>query len=63
VTTFARTALLTLCALALEAREPARAASPGDIDPTFNGGGPVLLDLAQTLPRITDLTGVAVAGQ
>jgi uncharacterized delta-60 repeat protein len=32
----------------------------GEIDPSFHGGAPVLLDLAKTVPRRTGLSGVLV---
>jgi uncharacterized delta-60 repeat protein len=36
------------------------AARPGELDPSFNGGQPVLLDLARTVPRSTSFTAVAI---
>jgi len=38
----------------------ARALGPGDLDPTFNGGTPVLIDAAQGSRPVTGVGGVAV---
>ena len=35
----------------------------GAVDPTFNGGGPVFLDAARTVPRSTYLNGLLIDGQ
>jgi len=56
-----RLAVLAVAATALAA-SAARAANPGDLDPTFNGGSPVLLDLAQSAPRRTGLAAAADDG-
>lgn len=34
----------------------------GEVDPSFHGGAPVLVDLAKTVPRRTGLSGVLVDG-
>jgi uncharacterized delta-60 repeat protein len=41
----------------------ASALLPGDLDPSFNGGQPVLLDAAVTVPRATALVGLVVDGE
>jgi hypothetical protein len=57
-----RLAIALAAALALPA-EPTRAELPGDPDPSFNRGQPVLLDLARGTPRRTWLNGAAVDAQ
>jgi len=57
-----RLAIALAAALAFPA-EPTRAELPGDPDPSFNGGQPVLLDLARGTPRRTWLNGAAVDAQ
>jgi uncharacterized delta-60 repeat protein len=62
--------ILTQVALALALAAAAHAALPGELDPTFNGGQPVFLNPALTVPRFTqvhgaaydDLGGLVVAG-
>ncbi|HXJ36131.1 MAG TPA: hypothetical protein VMS22_19030 [Candidatus Eisenbacteria bacterium] len=39
------------------------AAPPGAFDPSFNGGNPVLLDVAKTVPRSSGLTSVVFDAQ
>lgn len=41
----------------------ARAELPGQPDPTFNGGQPLLVDAARTAPRLTSLFGASVDAQ
>jgi uncharacterized delta-60 repeat protein len=36
--------------------------TPGEVDPSFHGGAPVLIDLAKTVPRRTGLSGILVDG-
>jgi uncharacterized delta-60 repeat protein len=55
--------LLSLSLSALGIPDASLAAPPGALDPAFNGGSPVLLDLAKTVPRSTSLQGVAVDAQ
>lgn len=54
------------CALlAAPLASPAGAAAlgkPGDLDPTFHGGKPVLADLAKTVPHLTDFYNLLVDG-
>jgi uncharacterized delta-60 repeat protein len=57
-----RLAIALAAALAFPA-EPTRAELPGDPDTSFNGGQPVLLDLARGTPRRTWLNGAAVDAQ
>jgi uncharacterized delta-60 repeat protein len=52
-----RTYAVAILALALGV-DPCRAELPGDFDPTFNGGQPVLLDAARTVPRSTYVNGL-----
>lgn len=49
-----------LAASFLAAAQTADGAHPGDLDPSFNGGQPVLLDLAKTVPRTTTCDDVAI---
>jgi uncharacterized delta-60 repeat protein len=52
----AKPALTFLLLLAATGAMPAGASAlgrAGDVDPTFNGGRPVLADLAKTIPRVT----------
>ena len=50
-----------LLAVLLISATAAGAAGPGDLDPTFNGGAPLLLDLAKSAPKTTDFEGLASA--
>ena len=50
-----------LLAVLLVTATAAGAAGPGDLDPTFNGGAPVLLDLAKSAPKTTSFQGLAPA--
>jgi len=50
-----------LLAVLLVTAPTAGAAGPGDLDPTFNGGAPVLLDLAESAPKTTALSALAPA--
>ena len=50
-----------LLAVLLIRATAAGAAGPGDLDPTFNGGAPVLLDLAKSAPKTTGFEGIAPA--
>lgn len=58
--------LITGCLLlALPLAAPAGAAAlgaPGQLDPTFHGGKPVLEDLAKTVPHFTDFNNLLVDG-
>jgi uncharacterized delta-60 repeat protein len=57
----ARLGRCVLFAAALMAgARPGAAALPGELDPSFNGGQPVELDLSRTTLRSTGLTGVVV---
>jgi uncharacterized delta-60 repeat protein len=56
-----RTLVYAAAVGALVAATPSRGlATPGDFDPTFNGGAPKLLDLAKKTPGITRLAGIRV---
>jgi uncharacterized delta-60 repeat protein len=60
-----RLLLLGWLALAIPLAVPAGAAAlgaPGEIDPTFHGGKPVLADPAKTVPHFTDFTNLLVDG-
>src|SRR5262252_4047402 len=45
--------VVALVGLVLGRPATSRGVGPGDFDPTFNGGAPVVLDLAQTVPCST----------
>ncbi|HXJ35443.1 MAG TPA: hypothetical protein VMS22_15525 [Candidatus Eisenbacteria bacterium] len=53
-----RCTTLLACALLVATATAGVAALPGAYDPTFNGGAPLLLDLALTVPRVTLARGV-----
>lgn len=53
---------LLLAAPLVAPQAAAALGKPGDIDPTFHGGKPVLEDPAKTVPHFTDFTNLIVDG-
>ncbi|HXJ36207.1 MAG TPA: hypothetical protein VMS22_19415 [Candidatus Eisenbacteria bacterium] len=59
----ARMRVILLAGCALLVRGATFAEQPGELDPTFNGGQPVMLDVSHTVPHTTFFVGIAFDDQ